>query len=67
MNPNAPVSTEQQKTSLKRNVRVGESVSFDNGRVVVTLEAKTGQVARLSIRADESVKIDKPPNMIPPR
>lgn len=65
MNTHAPVAAEQQTSTLKRNLRVGESVSFDNGRVVVTLEAKSGQSARLDLQLHESVKVDKPPKDSP--
>lgn len=61
-----PVAAEQQTSSLTRNLRVGERVSFDNGRVVVTLEAKSGQQARLNFRVDKQVQVDKPPKD-PPR
>jgi hypothetical protein len=60
MNMNAPVASEQQMTSLTRTMRVGESVSFDNGRVVLTLEAKSGQQARIHLKLDETLKVDKP-------
>jgi sRNA-binding carbon storage regulator CsrA len=41
-------------------LRVGESVKFDGGRIEVTLLEKSGQRARLDIRADKDVKIDTP-------
>jgi hypothetical protein len=39
------------------DVKVGESVSIDGGRAVVTLLEKSGQRARLSFKADDDVKI----------
>jgi urease beta subunit len=43
---------------LKLDLRVGESVRFDNGRISVTLLEKSGQRARLDINADPSVRIE---------
>ena len=47
-------------TKLKLDLRVGESVSFDNGRISISLLEKSGQRARLDIRASEDVKIATP-------
>jgi sRNA-binding carbon storage regulator CsrA len=44
-------------TTLKLDVKVGESVSFDNGRINMTLLDKSGRLARLEIKAPEDVKI----------
>lgn len=44
-------------SQIKQDLRVGESVSFDGGRIVVTLLEKSGQRARLDIRADDDVKV----------
>lgn len=44
--------------SMMLDLRVGESVSIDGGRVVVKLMEKSGQRARLNIMADKSVSID---------
>jgi hypothetical protein len=38
-------------------VKVGESVSLDCGRIRITLEAKSGQRARLRILAPPAVEI----------
>ena len=48
------------QTSVKRDVRVGETLRFLRDGVVaqVTLIAKSGQRARLQITADDSVTID---------
>lgn len=43
---------------LKIELRPGESVSI-GGIAVVTLEEKSGKVARLAIKADKSVKVDR--------
>ena len=52
------------KTALKLDMRVGESVSFDGGRIVVTLLDKSGQRARLDIKADDGVSIKTPKSML---
>lgn len=41
---------------LKLDLNVGQSVRIGND-VVITLEKKTGQVARLSFEADRSIPI----------
>jgi sRNA-binding carbon storage regulator CsrA len=43
---------------LKLEVRPGESVTIGDG-VVLTLEEKSGQIARLSFEADKSIPIRK--------
>lgn len=45
-------------TSLKLDVKVGESVDFDGGRISMTLLDKSGRLARLEIRAHADVKIN---------
>jgi len=45
--------------SLFIDLRIGESVSIDKGRVNVTLREKSGQRARLEFEADKSVSIEK--------
>ena len=47
-------------TTLFRMVRVGEQVSFDNGRVTVVLQEKSGRTARLRLDLHEDVVVDKP-------
>jgi sRNA-binding carbon storage regulator CsrA len=42
---------------LKLELRVGESVKI--GEAIVTLEDKSGRVARLAIKADKSVPIQR--------
>lgn len=41
------------------DLRIGESVSIDKGRVNITLREKSGQRARLEIQADKSVSVEK--------
>lgn len=45
-------------TSKTLNVRVGESVSIDGGKVTITVQNKSGQRAQLRFMADEAIKID---------
>jgi pyruvate kinase len=45
--------------SLVMDVRVGESVSVDGGRVVVRVGEKSGQRVKLHFTADSNVEIDK--------
>lgn len=37
------------KRSLLKDVKVGDSLSFDGGRLLITLEAKSGQRVKLRI------------------
>lgn len=43
-----------------RDVRVGECVSFDGGRVTVCLREKSGRAARLQFVVSDLVVVDKP-------
>lgn len=43
---------------LKLDVRPGESIAVGDV-AVITLERKSGKMARLSVRADKSVKIER--------
>lgn len=42
---------------LKMDLRPGESIKV--GSAIITLEAKSGQLARLSIQADKSVPVSR--------
>lgn len=42
---------------LKLDIRVGESVQI--GSAVVTLEQKSGQIARLAIQADKNIPVHR--------
>lgn len=44
-------------SQLKLDLRVGESVSFDDGRVKVTLLEKSGRRARLDVAMADNVKV----------
>lgn len=46
--------------SLKVDLRVGETLTFNGGQIVVTLLEKSGQRARISVEADDSVLIQPP-------
>lgn len=45
---------------LKVDLRVGETLTFNNGQIIVTLLEKSGQRARISVEADDSVVIKTP-------
>jgi hypothetical protein len=47
-------------TTLIRMLRVGESLSFDQGRIKVELEEKSGRTARLRLTLWEKILVDKP-------
>src|SRR4030095_10870190 len=47
-------------TTLFRMLRVGERVSFDNGRITLSLEDKSGRTARLKLTLAQNVVVDKP-------
>ena len=47
-------------TNLFRMLRVGDSLSFDGGRIVLSLEDKSGRTARLRLAIHKDVVIDKP-------
>lgn len=46
--------------SMKVDLRVGETLRFNGGQIVITLLEKSGQRARISVEADESVAIQPP-------
>ena len=48
------------KSTLIRKVTVGESLSFDGGRIVLVLEDKSGRRASLRLTLHEDVVVDKP-------
>ncbi len=45
--------------ALTLDVRVGESVTMDGGRITLTVEEKSGQRARLRFLADDAIAIRK--------
>ncbi len=54
------ISKESSDVSLKVDLRVGETLTFNNGQIVITLLEKSGQRARISVEADDSVEIQPP-------
>lgn len=42
------------------DLRVGEMLTLDNGKIRITLESKGGQLARLRIVAPPAIKIEFP-------
>jgi hypothetical protein len=53
-------------TTLVRHLNAGDRLSFDGGRIVLTMENRTGRRTTLRMRLDESVKVDKPEKSDPP-
>ena len=47
-------------TTLIRQVAVGESISFDHGRIVLTVQEKSGRRSALRLTLAEDVVVDKP-------
>lgn len=45
---------------LITNMKVGQCLLIDGGKIRVSLEAKSGQVARLVVEAPESVSVTLP-------
>ena len=46
--------------SMMIDLRVGETLRLNNGQILVTLLEKSGQRARISVEADDSVNIQLP-------
>ena len=46
--------------SMKVDLRVGEPLRFNGGQIVITLLEKSGQRARISVEADDSVVLQLP-------
>jgi len=47
-------------SSLKYDMRVGDTIKLDGGKIKITLLDKSGQRARLDINAENSVTIETP-------
>lgn len=47
----------ERRSGAVVDLKVGEQLTLTPGRIVVTLEHKSGQRSRLRVEADESVKI----------
>jgi len=41
--------------NIKQDLKVGDSITFDNGRIEITILKKSGQIARLDIKAESDV------------
>lgn len=50
----------QKMTTLRRELEAGETLSLDDGRVVIQLEEKSGRKARFKIKILDFVRVDKP-------
>ena len=50
-----------ERTSLTRTLRVGETITFDDGRIVIQLLERTGRNAsRIRLDLDRDVIVNKP-------
>jgi pyruvate kinase len=47
------------KRSVTIDVRSGEAISIDGGRIIAVLEQKSGQRARIRIEAEEGTPIER--------
>ena len=47
-------------STLIRNLRIGERLSFDNGRIVLGLDGNSPKTARLRLQLAQDVVVDKP-------
>lgn len=47
--------------SMNINLRVGQTLKFNDGLISVTVLEKTGQRIKLRVEADDSVRIQPPP------
>ena len=45
---------------LSLDLKVGETVKFDNGRIAISLVEKSGKLARLDIKMADDVRIETP-------
>lgn len=45
------------KKSLSMDVKVGQSVAIDGGRVILTVESKSGQLARIRFEHVDGVDV----------
>lgn len=58
--------TDKKSCTLLRSVGIGERLSFDGGRIVLTLQERTGRKACLRMLLHEDVVVDKPPRQQEP-
>lgn len=49
-----------QKRSLLVDLKPGQSISIDGGRIQISLEEKSGKLARLKVVAEPDVVIQRP-------
>lgn len=49
------------RKSLAMDIRVGESIAIDGGRVVITLDAKSGRRARVTFTHESDVDVRRKP------
>lgn len=47
-------------TTLHRHIGIGEALSFDGGRIIVTIQERTGRRVALRLEMAQDVQVDKP-------
>jgi sRNA-binding carbon storage regulator CsrA len=52
--------------ALSLDLRVGDAVSIDSGRITITLREKSGSRARVSVEAPRDMKVTKVTGITPP-
>lgn len=58
------MSAQAQRSGVVMELNVGEKVSIDGGTVVVIVEQKSGQKARLRIVAPKAIAIEWPKKIL---
>lgn len=59
----AKAAQSEPRASLTMDVRVGESVAIDGQRIVITVESKSGQLARLRFDHDKTADVQRLPSI----
>lgn len=54
-------------SKITRNLNEGETLSFDGGRVVLTMLRRSGRMARIAVEMAADVRLDKPKAVQPPK
>lgn len=51
--------------ALSFDLKVGDALRIDGGRILLTLREKSGKTARVSVDADKSIAVEKVKGMTP--
>lgn len=54
------IEVDDKPSVLQRVLRIGEGLSFDGGRIVMTLQERTGRQACIKLALHGDVVVDKP-------